>query len=85
MKLNFYKKINIGKKKEGYVEQPNHQSQRQMMQERKFYAKKDEVFLSDIFNELENSTSNPCNHFKDNRKISLKQEEMYDKVGVINF
>ena len=55
------------------------------MQERKFYAKKDEVFLSDIFNELENSTSNPCNHFKDNRKISLKQEEMYDKVGAINF
>lgn len=55
------------------------------MQERKFYAKKDEVFLSDIFNELENSASNPCNHFKDNRKISLKQEEMYDKVGVINF
>jgi hypothetical protein len=56
-----------------------------MMQERKFYAKKDELFLSDIFDEFQNSPSNPCNHFKDNRKICLKQEENYDKVGVINF
>ena len=51
----------------------------------KFYAKKDEVFLSDIFNEFENSASNPCNHFKNNRKIILKKEDMLDKVGQINF
>ena len=68
------------KKREGYVDQPKNTSQKQFLQDRKIWAKNDELFISD-----NRAESAPEDVFKANRAIKLRKKEVTAKPNAGEF